>query len=48
MKIGKVILGFIGLIAVAMVAGFGYFAIADVPVAQTEISKEIPHDRFSQ
>jgi hypothetical protein len=45
MKIGKILLALVGL---ALIGGFAFLAIVDVPVTQTEISKEIPHEKFSQ
>lgn len=43
MKIFKFIFAFIAL---ALIGGFGYFAVADIPVTPKEITKEIPHDRL--
>ncbi|MGB4057931.1 MAG: hypothetical protein WBK77_07590 [Alphaproteobacteria bacterium] len=45
MKIGKILLAAIALLAIG---GAGFLFLVDVPVAQTEISREIPHDQFSQ
>jgi hypothetical protein len=45
MKIGKLVLG---AIAVLLIGGFAYLLIVDVPVKQTDVSREIPHDRFAQ
>lgn len=45
MKFGIIALAVILLI---LVGGFGYFAFVDIPVPQTEVSQEIPHDRLAQ
>ncbi len=45
MKIGKLILGAIALLLIGSVT---YLLIADVPVKQTEVSKEIPHDSLAK
>ena len=34
------------LIFVALVGGFVFFAFTDVPIPQTEVSKEIPHEKL--
>lgn len=36
------------LILLLLVGGIGYVAVADVPVAQTTIEKNIPNNRFFQ
>ncbi len=45
MKIGRIIFA---VLAVLLVGAFGYLLIVDVPIKQTEVSKEIPRDQFSQ
>ena len=45
MKIGKLVLGAIALL---LIGGFGYLVFTDVPVKQTDVSKEIPHDSLAQ
>jgi hypothetical protein len=45
MKIGKILLG---ALAVLLVGGGAYLLIVDVPVVQTDVSQEIPHEKFSQ
>jgi preprotein translocase subunit Sss1 len=45
LKIGRIILAALGILIVGIA---GYLLMVDVPIKQTEISKEIPHDQFSQ
>jgi hypothetical protein len=45
MKIGKL---FLALLAILLIGGFAALIIIDVPVKQTEISREIPHDSFTE
>ena len=35
------------LLLLVIAGGFIYFSIVDVPVEQTSVSKEIPHERFA-
>ncbi len=49
MKTGKILGVFILFSALLLVVGTGvWLMLADVPVHQSEVSQEIPHDRFSQ
>ncbi len=45
MKIGKII---IGLTALLFLGVAGFLLFADIPIAQTDISRDIPHDRFAK
>ncbi|MBP7721692.1 MAG: hypothetical protein KA155_04055 [Alphaproteobacteria bacterium] len=45
MKIGKL---FLALLVILLIGGFAALIIIDVPVKQTEISREIPHDSFTE
>ena len=43
MTIFKLVLG---VVLLALVGGFGYFALSDVAVEQTAVTKTIPNERF--
>ena len=45
MKIGKL---FLALLALLLIGGFAALIIIDVPVKQTEISREIPQGSFTE
>ncbi len=45
MKIGKLLLT---LLALILVGGFVALIVIDVPITQTEVSREIPHDSFTK
>jgi hypothetical protein len=45
MKIGKLLLA---LLTILLIGGFAALIIIDVPIQQTEISREIPHDSFTE
>ena len=43
----KILQLLLAVIFLAAIGGFGFFAFVDVPVAQQDVSKEIPHERLA-
>ena len=35
------------LVPILLVGGFVYFAVVDVPIQQSDVSKEIPSEQFT-
>lgn len=42
----KIVVFIVGFAVLAAVGGFTFVALQDVPVAQTEMVKTVPHDKF--
>lgn len=44
----KIVIFVVATFGLLLLGGFVYLIFADVPVQQTEITKELPHDTFAQ